>query len=267
MRMKLLASGKRFAGLALLSVVCVVVYALLRLFNQNTYYDFLIWNLFLAWIPYVLSSVAAILHERSTSVPRLALTVIGIVWILFFAKCSLYRNRYDSFNHFEKQLHSGRPSRPRFFLLERLYGHHAVRLERPAAGRRFDAPMARDPSGSDIIAGLLGLRRARLVLERLRHLAGTRIPVELLGLAHEPRFDRAVRGRQPPSGGAVVLRYVRLVHLRGVRHGLPSDEQREARKFTVVKARAASSYSRRKKADASRFESGSKLRPPRRLSV
>ncbi|WP_281890318.1 DUF1361 domain-containing protein [Paenibacillus sp. YYML68] len=81
--MRKLSTGKLFAALALSTVLCLIVYAMRDELDPKTYYDFLLWNLFLAWIPYALSTVGLWLHERSLYTRAYSLIPIGIVWLLF----------------------------------------------------------------------------------------------------------------------------------------------------------------------------------------
>lgn len=67
--------------LILLSFSTVGVYLL---FKNQTYFEFLIWNLFLAWIPYILAVAAHFIYTRkSTLLNRFILIVFGLAWLLF----------------------------------------------------------------------------------------------------------------------------------------------------------------------------------------
>ena len=79
--MKELNYPKVFMLLAGLSVATLAVY---RLVSQqtDTLYAFLIWNLFLAWVPFVFSMAAYELDKRKRG--GLLLLPLGIAWLLFF---------------------------------------------------------------------------------------------------------------------------------------------------------------------------------------
>ncbi|UQZ34692.1 DUF1361 domain-containing protein [Paenibacillus sp. PK3_47] len=79
--MKELNYTKVFLLLAGLSLATLAVY---RVVSQrtDTFYGFLLWNLFLAWVPLVFSMAAYWLDQRRTS--GLLLLPLGIAWLLFF---------------------------------------------------------------------------------------------------------------------------------------------------------------------------------------
>ncbi|MCZ8520661.1 MULTISPECIES: DUF1361 domain-containing protein [Paenibacillus] len=63
-----------------LTVLSLVVHVLV---TNVTYYNFLIWNLFLAWLPFLFSSAAGAVnrrHRQGSAV--LAVGVLGIAWLL-----------------------------------------------------------------------------------------------------------------------------------------------------------------------------------------
>lgn len=67
--------------LILLSLSTVGVYFL---FKNQTYFEFLIWNLFLAWIPYILAVIAHFIHTRKSMIlKKFILIVVGLAWLLF----------------------------------------------------------------------------------------------------------------------------------------------------------------------------------------
>jgi uncharacterized membrane protein len=68
--------------LAVFSLYCTGLELARIVYTGDRYYDFLIWNLFLAWIPFVL---AWLLEEAWRRGARpLALVLLGLVWLLFF---------------------------------------------------------------------------------------------------------------------------------------------------------------------------------------
>ncbi|SDD77765.1 Protein of unknown function [Paenibacillus sp. UNCCL117] len=83
MNMKELDWLKTSAGLAALTVVSVLVYSLLTRLSGSGYYDFLLWNLFLAWIPYIFSSAAWVLRGRMYRLPAILWAPLAAAWLLF----------------------------------------------------------------------------------------------------------------------------------------------------------------------------------------
>lgn len=81
--MKKLHSGKFVLSMGLLSLICTALY---YAFRNKTYFDFLLWNLFLAWIPLLLAVVVAELGKRLAPgwVRSAVVTVLGAAWLLFF---------------------------------------------------------------------------------------------------------------------------------------------------------------------------------------
>ena len=63
------------------ALACAILVARVRLSHSMTY-AFLVWNLFLAWVPYYWSLAAAALHRQPASWWRLL--VPGTLWLLFF---------------------------------------------------------------------------------------------------------------------------------------------------------------------------------------
>lgn len=73
---------KLYFFFAILSSITVAVYVVCR---SKTYFDFLIWNLFLAWIPFVLSSLVYLAFRQIKSRGKLLILVLlGLAWFLFF---------------------------------------------------------------------------------------------------------------------------------------------------------------------------------------
>lgn len=79
--MKELNYTKVFVLLAGLSLATLGVYRVVSL-RTDTYFDFLLWNLFLAWIPFLFSSAAYVLDKQRFS--SMLLLPLGIAWLLFF---------------------------------------------------------------------------------------------------------------------------------------------------------------------------------------
>ncbi len=69
--------------LVLSSLLSLVIFVGRVLYGRNWYYNNLIWNLFLAWIPY-LCSLAAILLYRKYPGRWLILIPPGALWLIFF---------------------------------------------------------------------------------------------------------------------------------------------------------------------------------------
>lgn len=82
MRRRLTLTG----ALLLSSAGCLAMVALRVLLTHHLRYGFLLWNLFLAWIPYLLS----LLIRKTTAggAPtrghRIGLAVLGLAWLLFY---------------------------------------------------------------------------------------------------------------------------------------------------------------------------------------
>ncbi|KAA1190298.1 DUF1361 domain-containing protein [Paenibacillus sp. B2(2019)] len=79
--MKELHYPKVFMLLAGLSVATLAVYRVVSL-QTDSFYAFLLWNLFLAWIPFLFSMAAYELDKRK--IGGLLLVPLGVAWLLFF---------------------------------------------------------------------------------------------------------------------------------------------------------------------------------------
>ncbi len=66
-----------------LSIYCIALSAFRVFFTRTHGYVFLNWNLFLAFLPWLLTSLAMLRRVKS----RIAILVIMAVWLLFFPNC------------------------------------------------------------------------------------------------------------------------------------------------------------------------------------
>lgn len=67
----------------LASIVCVLLVAARMQYSESVRYTNLVWNLFLAWIPFVLSYAAYFLSWRRVTL-YLVIPVAAFLWLLFF---------------------------------------------------------------------------------------------------------------------------------------------------------------------------------------
>ncbi len=72
-----------FALLLLASVFCVMLVAARIAYSGNLQYTNLVWNLFLAWIPFVLAYLAYALSWRRAAL-YWAIPVFALLWLIFF---------------------------------------------------------------------------------------------------------------------------------------------------------------------------------------
>ena len=73
-----------FALLGLASAMCVALVVARTAYSHTSNFQFLIWNLFLAWIPLVLAALAYRIATRRSALTRLIVVLTAIVWLLFF---------------------------------------------------------------------------------------------------------------------------------------------------------------------------------------
>ena len=76
--------GAVFALLGLGSVVCVALVLGRTVYSHTDHFQFLVWNLFLAWIPLVLAAAMYRIAARRGEHLRLILVPAALVWLLFF---------------------------------------------------------------------------------------------------------------------------------------------------------------------------------------
>lgn len=80
--MKELIPKRLYIFLAILSLLDAAVYIG---FRNKTYFDFLFWNLYLAWIPLIASSLALLVYKRMKGrTGAFVLVLLGLAWLLFF---------------------------------------------------------------------------------------------------------------------------------------------------------------------------------------
>ena len=73
-----------FALLALASAMCLALVGARTIRSHTSHFEFLIWNLFLAWVPLVLAALAYRIATRRGALTRLVVVPTAIVWLLFF---------------------------------------------------------------------------------------------------------------------------------------------------------------------------------------
>jgi len=66
------------------SAVCVVLLGARMVYSDGTHYSFLLWNLFLAWVPLGFAALARALAATRRVVSYLAIVLSAFVWLLFF---------------------------------------------------------------------------------------------------------------------------------------------------------------------------------------
>ncbi len=73
-----------FTLLGLASAMCVALVVARTAYSHTSNFQFLVWNLFLAWIPLVLAALAYRMATRRSALSRLLVVLTAIVWLLFF---------------------------------------------------------------------------------------------------------------------------------------------------------------------------------------
>jgi uncharacterized membrane protein len=63
------------------SAFCVLLVVYRRHHTGDAFYDFLVWNLVLAWVPFVLALLA---YAKARSGGGALVVVLGVLWLLFF---------------------------------------------------------------------------------------------------------------------------------------------------------------------------------------
>lgn len=79
---KIVSSDPLTLVLILGSAICIALLAFRVYFSSSTIYSFFIWNLFLAWIPFLLSQTITSFERKGKS--NLILGGLFSVWLLFF---------------------------------------------------------------------------------------------------------------------------------------------------------------------------------------
>lgn len=69
-------------GLLAFTFLCITLMSVRVVIKDEWRFGFLVWNLFLAWVPFWLTSIAAHLHSRTGS--KLLVIPVLSVWLLFF---------------------------------------------------------------------------------------------------------------------------------------------------------------------------------------
>jgi len=64
--------------------MCLGLVAARTVYAHTGHFQFLIWNLFLAWIPLALAGLAYRIASRRSALARLIVVPTAIVWLLFF---------------------------------------------------------------------------------------------------------------------------------------------------------------------------------------
>ena len=77
-------NGAIFALLGLASLMCLALVAARTVYAHTGHYQFLVWNLFLAWIPLALAALAYRQSARRGRLARFLVVPTAIVWLLFF---------------------------------------------------------------------------------------------------------------------------------------------------------------------------------------
>ncbi len=72
-----------FALMTAASVMCITLVAARIQYSDTSRYTNLVWNLFLAWIPFVLAYIAYALHWRKVLL-YFAIPVVAFLWLIFF---------------------------------------------------------------------------------------------------------------------------------------------------------------------------------------
>ena len=94
------ASGRRIAvvaALLLASLGCCALVGVRVLYTGVPNFVYLMWNLFLAWIPFVLAILLYDGHRRGTRTP--ALVVLGALWLAFFPNAPYIVTDFVHLNH------------------------------------------------------------------------------------------------------------------------------------------------------------------------
>ena len=72
-----------FGLMAFASAICIFLVAARIAFSDSKHYTFLVWNLFLAWIPFILSYLAYILSWKKQFL-YIAIPFTAFLWLIFF---------------------------------------------------------------------------------------------------------------------------------------------------------------------------------------
>lgn len=99
-------SGRRLtilASLAGLSALVVAMVAVRVSYSGNTFYESLVWNLLLAWIPFALAIYVYDSHRRGARGP--VLWALGALWLVFFPNAPYIVTDLKWLGHYDSGTH------------------------------------------------------------------------------------------------------------------------------------------------------------------
>ena len=168
------------------SLVCVGLIAARSWYSHTYHYWFLLWNLALAWVPFVFAAIAYRLASARRAVLYVLIVAAAIVWLAFFPNAPYILTDF---------LHLGSMGDivPGWYDVLMLYWFAWTGL---MLGDRLAVPDAGDRRAGPGHGGRLGLRRGRRRPRQLRHLPRPVPALEQLGPAC------AGRARSPTSCSA-----------------------------------------------------------------
>jgi len=82
------------------SAVCLALVLGRTLFSHTSHFQFLVWNLFLAWIPLVLAALIYRIATRRRDLTRLIVVPGALVWLLFFPNAPYIVTDFVHLGHF-----------------------------------------------------------------------------------------------------------------------------------------------------------------------